>query len=74
MNKTLFKISVLQILTSETQPCKTRSDKSNKRNNWNHITIIKKMSAQHTWKSRNQETTKSNHTGYSALNLESSNL
>jgi hypothetical protein len=50
-----------------------KSDKGNKSNSWNHITVIHKTSAQHTWKSRNQETTKNSHTVYRARNWISSN-
>jgi len=38
--------------------CENKSDTGNKRDNWNHLSIIQTLPEQHTGKAQNQETTK----------------
>ena len=42
--------------------CKSRSDTSNNRGNWNHLKIIQKIPEQHTGRSPHQGTTENFHT------------
>ena len=41
--------------------CKSKSYASNKRGNWNHLTIIQKIPEQHNKKAQNQQTTENGH-------------
>jgi len=51
-----------------------QDDTGSNRDNWDHIKIIQKISEQYTGKTRNQETTGSNHIGHCAYTPESTNL
>ena len=40
-----------------------RSETSNNKSEQNHLKFVQKLSEQHKWKSRNQDTTKNSNTG-----------
>ena len=51
-----------------------QDDTGNNRGKWNHIKIIQKIPEHYTGKTRNQETTGSNHIWRCAYSPESNNL
>jgi hypothetical protein len=54
--------------------CKNKSNTSNDRGNWNHLTITKTITEQRSREEQNQGNTKTSHIGHCTYTSESTNV